>query len=481
MRRRRAPGWLGTAACVAALVAGPPRAVAQMDTVEALRRELETMKRQMKEMQQQMKRREETIRALEAKEAAAPTGPAAEKPATAAAALDRALEEAKAAAPAPAGPALAAQRVGGATLRLIDTSFDILFAAGASTAGDAEIALLEGGAHDPRRRGFTLQQGELSLAGAVDPYFTGEAHVVFTDEDVELEEAFFTTTSLPWGLQLKGGYFFTEFGRINSIHPHAWNWLDQPIVNSRLFGGEGLRNPGARLGWLLPVPWFSELYLGAQNASGETAASFLGEERVAGRPLVDRDVRNPSDLLYLGRWEHAWLLGDTWSTKLGGSALFGPNASGPDGRTRIYGGDFLFKWRPATNFRGWPFLSLQTEVMQRDYEADGVARAPALGATTLHDWGLYTQALYGFRYGWAGGLRYEYASGSGQSVGGRAADAFRDDRHRVSPLMVWRASEFSRMRLQYNWDRADHLAHGDAHSVWLGFELLYGAHAAHKY
>ena len=220
MRRRRAPGWLGTAACVAALLAGPPGTVAQTDTVEALRRELETMKRQMKEMQQQLKRQEETIRALEAKEAAAPTGPAAEKPATPAAALDHALEEAKAAAPAPAGPALAAQRVGGATLRLIDTSFDILFAAGGSTAGDAEIALLEGGAHDPRRRGFTLQQGELSLAGAVDPYFTGEAHVVFTDEDVELEEAFFTTTSLPWGLQLKGGHFFTEFGHINPTRPY---------------------------------------------------------------------------------------------------------------------------------------------------------------------------------------------------------------------------------------------------------------------
>jgi hypothetical protein len=51
----------------------------------------------------------------------------------------------------------------------------------------------------------------------------------------------------------------------------------------------------------------------------------------------------------------------------------------------------------------------------------------------------------------------------------------------VSALLLWQASEFSRLRLQYNWDEADHLAGGDASSVWLSLEVLYGAHAAHTY
>ena len=38
---------------------------------------------------------------------------------------------------------------------------------------------------------------------------------------------------------------------------------------------------------------------------------------------------------------------------------------------------------------------------------------------TLYDWGLYTQVLYGFHYGWAAGVRFEYARGSGASVQGR--------------------------------------------------------------
>ena len=116
-----------------------------------------------------------------------------------------------------------------------------------------------------------------------------------------------------------------------------------------------------------------------------------------------------------------------------------------------------------------------------DRFSDGVTDLPR---KTLRDWGFYTQALYGFSYGWAAGLRYEFATGSGASVlayNGREADPFRDDRHRISPLLAWHPSEFSRIRLQYNYDRADHLERQDAHSVWLGVEFLYGAHPAHKY
>jgi hypothetical protein len=122
--------------------------------------------------------------------------------------------------------------------------------------------------------------------------------------------------------------------------------------------------------------------------------------------------------------------------------------------------------------------------MNRDYQAAAVvdsAGIDTLPKTTLHDWGFYLQGLYGFRYGWASGLRYEYASGSGQSVGGREADPFRDNRQRLSPLVVWHPTEFARFRLQYNFDDARHLPDGDAHAVWLGAEILYGAHPAHKY
>lgn len=396
------------------------------------------------------------------------------------------------------GTPAAAPQTGG-KLRLIDLSLDALFAAGGSTESDASLQNLQGGGHDPRKRGFTVQNIELSLAGAVDPYLRGEGHIVFFldplsgETAVELEEAFLTTTSLPYGLQLEAGHFFTEFGRINPMHPHQWHWQDQPVINTRLFGPDGMRGPGFRLGWLMPLSWFSELHFGMQNASGETMASFLAndeffEERaIGGRPFVDREVKSAKDLLYLARLDNAWDVTGQTTMKIGLSGLYGPNATGTEGETRIYGADLVVKWRPSQTERGWPFLILESEIMQRRYQAGAFfddsdpLNIIDLQGETLTDWGFFAQVLWGFKPGWAAGLRYDYAAGSGESVGGRDNDLFRDERKRISPLLTWMPSEFSRIRLQYNYDRADHLADEDAHSVWLGVEFMYGAHAGHAF
>jgi hypothetical protein len=235
------------------------------------------------------------------------------------------------------------------------------------------------------------------------------------------------------------------------------------------------------------------MHVGAQNANGETMASFLANEEffeerpIGNRPFVDRGVKTLEDLVYLARLDSSWDVTDVLTAKLGVSALYGPNATGPEGETFIYGADLVVKWRPGTQQRGWPFLLWESEIMKREYKADAFfddtdpANVIDLPAMTLRDWGLYTQVLYGFHLGWAAGVRYDYATGKGESVGGRDADPFRDDRHRIAPLVAWHPSEFSRFRLQYNYDRADRLPNKEAHSVWLGAEIMYGAHAAHAY
>jgi hypothetical protein len=145
------------------------------------------------------------------------------------------------------------------------------------------------------------------------------------------------------------------------------------------------------------------------------------------------------------------------------------------------------KWRPAEQVRGWPFLILESEIMKRDYKSatylDGSdpENVIDLQEETLKDWGFYAQILYGFMPRWAAGLRYEYATGSGESINGRNNDPFRDDRSRISPLLTWMLTEFSRVRIQYNYDHADHLPDKEAHSVWLGIEFMYGVHPAHSF
>jgi hypothetical protein len=371
------------------------------------------------------------------------------------------------------------------------------------------LQTLQAGAHDPRKRGFTLQAVELSLGGAVDPYFNAETHIVFSidpltgEATTELEEAFLTTQSLPYGLQFKAGLFFTEFGINNPTHAHAWQWQDQPGIISRFFGGDGMRAPGARLSWLTPLPWYSEFLASVQNANGETMPSFLANEEVfeerpiGGRPFTDVSVKSLNDLAYMGRWVNSWAITDEITTKFGLSGLFGPNATGTSGYTQIYGTDLKLTWRPVNHFRGWPFLLWESELIGRWYKAapffddSDPSNVIDLRKQTLVDWGFYTQALYGFYYRWAGGLRYEYDGGRNPSVlrfENRGRDPFRDNRLRLSPLVMFQPTEFSRIRLQYNYDTATHLEFDglgsrakDAHSVWMGFEVLIGTHPAHRY
>lgn len=403
--------------------------------------------------------------------------------------------------PDPRSSDLWSRQVGQANLRLIELSADLLFAIGGSSEDDESLQSLQGGGHDPRKRGFTLQQLEISLTGAVDPYFNAEAHIIYVIEPlegesiVELEEAFFTTQLLPFdlqdlGLQFEVGQSFTEFGRLNPLHPHSWDFVDLPVVNARFFGPDGMRAPGARMDWLTPLPWFAQLSLGVQNANGETMASFFAndeffaERPVAGRPFVEGEVRGLEDLVYLARVENGFDLGDELSMKVGASFLTGPNATGPDGTTMVYGGDAVLKWRPLESRRGWPFVIVQAEVMGREYRADDFSDPNVtLSGRTFEDWGFYAQVLYGFAVDWVAGVRVDVAGGDGETgpAARREDDPFRADRRRVSPLLVWHPTEFSRVRLQYNYDRADHLDSNEAHSVWLGFEVLFGQHPTHAY
>ena len=490
---------------------------------------------------------------------------AADAESPAASALDEAISdlETPAAAPQPQQPARLQLPAGRSPqLRLIDVSLDVLLFAGFSSENDDSISTLQGGGHDPKTRGYTLGQAELSLAGVVDPYFTAEAHILSVispnsgETTFELEEAFLATTGLPLGLQLEVGYFLTEFGIINPQHPHVWDWLDMPIANTRMFGGDGMRQAGFRASWLLNTPWFSQLHVGMQHATGVTMASFLGGEiahthgggghdghdhggegedehdhgahadadehdhsahadedehdhgthededehdheieggpGIGGRPIIAQDIRKLKDFVYLARWENAFDLSDNLTAVFGASSLLGPNSSGPAGSTWIYGFDMKWRWQPANSFRGYPFLTWQTEYMRRHYEAaaasmdvtaaDGHVDTVTFPADTLEDWGMYTQLLYGPQINWTVGMRLEYADGRGVGYnhGGRDGDPFRNERYRVSPLLQWRTSEFVRIRFQYNYDHATHLE-DYAHTFWMGFEWLYGAHPAHRF
>lgn len=370
----------------------------------------------------------------------------------------------------------------------LNLSFDALMDVGGSSATHPADQL-ELGDHDPNKRGFTLPNAEIVLDGAVDPYFKGFANIVLkldqnNETSIELEETYLQSATLPWNLQLKAGQFFAAFGRQNAQHPHQWAFVDSPIVLTRAFGPDGLRNLGAQLSWLAPTPFFTEATLGVFDGQGSTAFGFrnpgegdgAGVDRFHGRSTFDRHLRGPGDLLFVPRLSSSFDVTDTQTLVAGLSAALGPNDTGEDRNTRIFGGDLYWKWKPADANAGFPFVSWQTEGLYQWFEA-GADPAAGLPSETLKDWGGYTQVLWGFKERWVAGLRGEYADGNNGAFD--AQDQFRGERYRLSPALTFYPSEFSKFRLQYNFDHG-HLF-GEEHSIWLQFEFLLGAHGAHKF
>lgn len=382
---------------------------------------------------------------------------------------------------------ITAMRAGAAYMNI---SFDALIDAGWSSAHNPS-AELQLGDHDPQKRGFSLRNAEIALDGAVDPYFKGFANIVLkldnnNETGIELEEAYLQSTSLPANLQLKGGQFFAAFGRNNPQHPHQWAFVDAPIISTRAFGPDGLRNVGAQLSWLAPTPFYTEFFLGILDGQGGTTHSFrnegepddLGVNRFAGRATIDRALRGPQDLVFTPRVASSFEITDTQTLVGGLSGAFGPNSTGSRNRTEIYGADIYWKWKPANATAGFPFVSWQTEGIFRRFGAgaDPTASTP-LPAENIRDWGAYSQILWGFKPRWVAGLRGDYASGN--SARFDADDPFRGQRWRISPVLTFFPSEFSKIRLQYNHDQGQHF--GAEHSIWLQMEFLLGAHGAHKF
>jgi hypothetical protein len=372
----------------------------------------------------------------------------------------------------------------------MNISFDVLMDAGWSSTGDPS-ARLQLGDHDPVKRGFSLRNAEIAVDGAVDPYFKGFGNIVFkldknNETEVELEEAFLQSTSLPWNFQAKAGQFFANFGRQNPQHPHTWAFVDAPIILTRAFGPDGLRNVGAQLSWLAPTPFYTEIFLGVFDGQGGTMHSFrnpgepdaAGVNRFAGRATFDRNLRGPSDLVFTPRIASSFELSDVQTLVVGGSGAFGANETGPHSRTEIYGVDLYWKWKPANAVGGFPFVSWQTEGIYRRFGADADALAPTpLPAENLRDYGFYSQILWGFQPRWIAGIRGDYASGNSGLFDPN--DPFRGERYRVSPVITFYPSEFSKLRLQYNLDHGEFI--GTQHGVWLQMEFLLGAHGAHKF
>lgn len=330
----------------------------------------------------------------------------------------------------------------------------------AATAAFSEPRPLQAGAHDPNKNGFNLQQVELSVSSAVDPFFGYNSNIVFSQFGVEVEEAYGTTTALPFNLQARAGQFLTRFGRLNPTHPHAWEFIDQPFIVGKFLGGEGNRGLGGEVSWLSPLPWYAEVVGSVTEAQGEaTARSFFGAQ--------DLGVRSPLDLQATTSLQQFFPLSRDWALNWGLSAATGPNPTGRANRSDVFGTDLYLKYRPLEEGSSM-IVSSTTELLARRRQIPG---------DVLFDFGGYSSLFWRFANQWGTAARYDYGSGLATDP---LDPEWIGDRHRVTADLTYWPTEFSRLRLQGSGDFPTWRPQ-PIYAAMLSVEFVTGAHGAHKF
>jgi hypothetical protein len=283
-----------------------------------------------------------------------------------------------------------------------------------------------------------LQEVELALQATVDPYVRGDVFLSFSPEEVSVEEAYLTTLSLPWGLQVKAGQIYSPFGRTSQLHRHQWTFVDQPLSMQRLVGLDGLAGFGGDVAWLSPLPWFAELHLAYQATSPGLGAS---QQLTGVARLIQYFDLSGSATLGVGL---------SWG-------LF--QAETPEQWRNLAGADLYVKFRdPASRSS----VVLQGELYGRQLSDEPFSQAR---------WGGYGQAAWRIDRSWEAGLRYDNAPAPAAYAGGT--------QQTWTALGSFSTSEFFRVRLQ---PALVLLPGGDTgFQALASLEFTIGAHAAHPF
>src|SRR5213080_3710970 len=252
--------------------------------------------------------------------------------------------------------------------------------------------------------GFTAQEVELAFSAIVDPYLKGEIYLTIPNlEGIEVEEAFATSMSLPWNLQVKIGSFRSAFGRQNGQHLHIQDFTRRPLVNAAFLGADGLRGPGAQVSWLAPLPFFLTLYGEAFSLGGDAADQTGALPQPVASFGADRSTR-PT----LAAEAKAFFpLGESWSVYSGlnfasgkspGVSLGDAGTTGVGREAQLYGADVYLKWKPVNVAQGYESLAFQAEAILRHFgSADGLEDE--------WDGGAYAQIVAQFARRWFVGVR----------------------------------------------------------------------------
>lgn len=345
-------------------------------------------------------------------------------------------------------------------------------------------------------KGFGLGHSELSLSANIDPTFYGAMIVALHQEEgethVELEEAYVETLKLDHGLTLKMGKFRSQLGYLNSIHEHAHDFTDVPLVYSAFFGNS-LIDSGMQLRWVVPIDAYVEL--GGEWLSGTAFPGGTQNHNNQGGVLF---AKTGGDLSESTSWQLGSSLYRTKFDERSGAMHEHSDTSAEhvieysEGGVKAYGVDFVYKWAPRGNatqknlkIQGEFFIKKEDSAIHFS-EAENNLLADFSGKGQ----GLYVQTLYQFMPKWRVGVRADYLKpdnqfSNEQESGVTLQDFFDDtllnaDKSIIKKTIMidYSTSEFAKLRFQVaNID----IENAQDTQVMLQYLMSLGSHGAHKF
>ena len=336
-------------------------------------------------------------------------------------------------------------------------------------------------------QGFNLGESELGLSANIDPQFRGVATIsLLPTGGASVENAFVQTTALEDGLNLKFGRFFSSLGYLNEQHAHTWDFVDQPLVYSVLWGDQ-LKEDGIQLKWLAPTGMFVEV--GGELGKGSNFPGTNTAKNGSGAGVLFAHIGD--DIGIEQSWRAGLSLHQTKQTNAMSTGV--PDLLGtPGGVSNSFSGnssttglDFVWKYSPNGNFRE-RYLKVQSEYFHRKESGSltyNTAGANLTDGFFVTQSGWYVQSVYQFMPTWRTGLRYDrLAPGTaslGTSIAGKVISNYAFNPSRLTWMADYSPSEFSRIRLQ--------LAHDNSrqglpdNQLFVQYIMSMGAHGAHQY
>ncbi len=354
------------------------------------------------------------------------------------------------------------------------------------------------GSDEHGKLNFENPELELFIDGYLNPYSRATVDIAYEEGEFALEEIYAEILrGLPLDLQIKAGKYLVGFGKLNTVHPHAWPFFDRPLAHQVYLGEEGFNDIGFDVSIILPIEAiYTSFDIGIfkGDAIGKTEAQDPEDEE----SILELRGINP---VIVGRLSMFCDLDDYSNLALGINGAYGLHAkseinlngdstmlSAIENQYFLYGGfDFKYKYKPDsyTSFTvmGEGIINNRDVTRDNGFGVNIVKQA----AEQITTFGGFIYCDYQFLKQFSIGAKYDFTYGIiGDDPGPKTLS--NDDKNTTSGISGWigyypveetLALRFGVQHMLFNYD--DGTSRDDETTINLQMLFSLGPHKAHQF